>query len=109
MSVEFYVKYLLSWTERPAGHLDDYEAAQKRVLTMFEQWQMPSSIRILQFLKRVSDFGGYAVIECADPAEIHRLTTAFAMFQYRVEPVLDLADAVVAEMDAVRWRDTLKR
>ena len=103
------MKYLLSWVERSAGRPEDYEAAQKRVLTMFEQWEMPTSIRILQFLKRVGDFGGYAVIECAEPAEIHRLTTAFAMFQYRVEPVLDLADAVVAEKDAVRWRDALRR
>ncbi len=102
------MKYMLSWTERPAGRSDDYEAVQKRVLMMFEQWEMPSSIRILQYLKCVSDFGGYAVIECADPAEIHRLTTAFAMFRYRVEPVLDLTGAVVAETAAVRWRDSLK-
>lgn len=101
------VKYLLSWEPHAGGSPSDHEAAQKRMLQLFERWQVPPSMRILQFLKRVSDGGGYAVIECDDAAAIHGLTTAFAAVRYRVEPVLDLVDAAAAEAAALQWRDAL--
>ena len=100
------MKYVLTWWERPGGSHADYEAAQKRVLTVFEKWQMPSSLRFHQFLVRVGEFGGYAVVETETLADIHRLTTTFAVFQFRLEPVLDVMDAVAAESQAIAWRET---
>jgi hypothetical protein len=38
---------------------------------------------------------------------VHRLTSAFAVFQFRVEPVLDVMDAVAVEAAAIAWRDAL--
>jgi hypothetical protein len=101
------MKYVVTWWERPGGSFKDYEAAQKRVLEVFQSWKMPESLNFHQFLVRVGEFGGYAVIETGEPADIHRLSSAFAVFQFRVEPVMDVMDAVAAEAEAIGWRDSL--
>jgi hypothetical protein len=101
------MKYVLTWWERPGGSHADYEAAQKRVLHVFQQWQMPESLNIQQFLVRVGEFGGYAVLETDNVVDIHKLTTAFAVFQFRLEPVLDVMEAVAAEAEMITWRDSI--
>lgn len=100
------MKYVVTWWERPGGSADDYEQAQKRVLDIFSQWQMPETLEIQQFLVRVGEFGGYAVVVTEDLAALHRLTTAFAVFKFRVQPVLEVMDAVAAEAEAIGWRDS---
>ena len=100
-------KYVMTWWERPGGAAADYERAQKRVLHLFQSWKMPESLKFHQFLVRVGEFGGYAVIETDKPGDIHKLTTAFAVFQFRVEPVMDVMDAVAAESEAIGWRDSV--
>jgi hypothetical protein len=99
---------MVTWWERPGGSATDYEEAQKRVLQLFSAWAMPESLTFHQFLVRVGEFGGYAVIETDDPASIHKLTSAFAVFQFRVEPVLDVMDAVAAEAEVIAWRDSVE-
>ena len=101
------MKYVITWWERPGGSHADYEAAQKRVLNVFQQWQIPESLTFHQFLVRVGEFGGYAVVETGDPAELQKLTTIFAVFQFRIEPVLDVMDAVAAEVAGIAWRDSV--
>lgn len=56
---------------------------------------------------RVGEFGGYAVLETDQPADIHRLSTVFAAFRFRLEPVLDVGEAVATEAAAIAWRDGL--
>ena len=56
---------------------------------------------------RVGEFGGYAVVETDDLAALHRVTTAFAVSQFRVDAVLDVMDAVNAEMQAIEWRESV--
>jgi hypothetical protein len=68
---------------------------------------MPASLVFHQFLVRVGEFGGYAVVETDDPAALQRLSSAFAVFAFRVEPVMDVMDAVAAEGEAMAWRDEL--
>lgn len=102
------MKYVLTWRERPGGSYADYEAAQERVLSIFQKWEMPKSIHIHQFLVRVGEFGGYAVLETDDVEDVHKLTTTFAVFQCRLEPVLDVMDAIAVESDAISWRNSLK-
>ena len=100
------MKYVLSWWERPGGSYADYEAAQKRVLNVFQDWEMPESLDIHQFVVRVGEFGGYAVLETDNVADVQKLTTTFAVFQFRLEPVMDVMDAVAAEAEGIAWRDS---
>ncbi|MDQ1436221.1 MAG: hypothetical protein QOF59_3037, partial [Actinomycetota bacterium] len=60
-----------------------------------------------QFVVRIGDWGGYAVVETDNIAEIHVLTTALAAFSFRVEPVIDVMDAVAIELQAMAWRDAV--
>ena len=99
------MKYVLTWWERPGGSFADYEAAQKRVLNVFQNWEMPQSLDIHQFVVRVGEFGGYAVLETDNVADVQKLTTTFAVFQFRLEPVMDVMDAVAAEGEGIAWRE----
>jgi hypothetical protein len=99
------MKYVLTWWERPGGSYADYEAAQKRVLNVFQNWEMPESLDIHQFVVRVGEFGGYMVLETDNVADVQKLTTTFAVFQFRLEPVMDVMDAVAAEDEGIAWRE----
>ena len=99
------MKYVLTWWERPGGSYADYEAAQKRVLNVFEPLEMPESLDIHQFVVRVGEFGGYMVLETDNVADVQKLTTTFAVFQFRLEPVMDVMDAVAAEAEGIAWRE----
>ena len=57
------MKYMLTWWERPGDSYSEHEAAQKRILEIFEKWEIPESLTFHQFLVRVGEFGGYAVVE----------------------------------------------
>lgn len=102
------MKFVVTWRERPTGSAAEYEAAQKRILEVFAAWEMPESLTFHQFLVRVGEFGGYAVIETDDLADLEYLTTVYASFSFTVEPVLDVMDAVAAETRAIEWRDQLQ-
>ena len=99
------MKYVMTWWERPGGSYADYEAAQKRVLDVFQNWEIPETITFHQFLVRVGEFGGYAVLETDDLAEVQKAVTTFAVFQFRLEPVLDVEEAVAAEVEGIAWRE----
>ncbi len=98
------MKYVVTWTDRQSDGRD-YEATQKRILALFANWKMPDSLKFEQFLVRVGEFGGYAVIETDKPQDLHMVTTVFAGFQFKAEPVLDVQTAVAAEMEGIAWRD----
>ena len=99
------MKYVLTWWERPGGSVADYEAAQKRLLDIFQRWEMPETVTFHQFLVRVGEFGGYAVLETDDLAEVEKTTTIYAAFRFRLEPVLDVEDAAAAEAAGIAWRE----
>jgi Protein of unknown function (DUF3303) len=74
-------------------------------LDIFEKWEIPESLTFHQFLVRVGEFGGYAVVETDDLAEIEKAIATYAVFQFRLEPVLDVADAVAAQAEGIAWRE----
>jgi hypothetical protein len=74
---------------------------------VFQHREMPASLQFHQFLVRVSEFGSDVVLETDQPADVHRLTTVFAAFKFRLEPVLGLGDAMATEAAAIAWRDGL--
>ncbi len=102
-----YQKYVLRWDERPGAGPAEYEAAQNRVLHVFRQWEKPKGFTFHSFVVRVGDWGGYAVIETDNLADVHVLTTAMAAFTFRLQPVVDTMDAVSIELEAMAWRESL--
>jgi hypothetical protein len=101
------MKYLVTWRQRPTGSVAEYEAAQKRILSVFAAWEMPGSLTFHQFLVRLGEFGGCAVVETDNPDDLHYVCTIFAAFSFTAEPVLDVMDAVAAQTRGIEWRDAL--
>lgn len=98
------MKYLFTFRDRPAGSFKEYEAVQEYVLGLFQHWKMPDSVTIHQFVVRLGEFGGTIVLETDQASDIHLLGTVFAAFECKVEPVLDIGEAVAVELEAIRWR-----
>ena len=99
------MKYVISWRERPAASARDYETAHERVLEIFDKdYKMPASFTIHQFVVRVGDYGGYMIVETDKPGDIHYVTSIFAVFEFKVEPVVDVMDAVAVEHKAIEYR-----
>lgn len=98
------MKYVMSWKERSYGSAVEYEQAQAHILRMMEHWTAPEGVTFHQFLVRVGEYGGYAVIESDDLSAIHQMTSTFAVFQFTIEPVIEIGDALAAEGAAVAWR-----
>jgi Protein of unknown function (DUF3303) len=103
------MKYVVSWHERAADSLE-YEAAKKRLLEIFKDFKMPAGCTIHQCLVRVGEFGGYILLETNAEAETDTLGRILdpvydrirdhfrADFQFKVDPVVDVTDAVAAFM-----------
>ena len=101
------MKYVMVWRERPWGSAADAEAAQERVLGLMQHWSAPESITFHQFLVRVGEYGGFAVLETDDIEALHQLTSTFAVFDFTIHPVLDIGAALAAEGAAAAWRQGL--
>ena len=101
------MKYLINWNERPQGSAIEYENAQKRILELFQHWEMPSEVKMHAFVVRVGDWGGSMLIETDDPLTVHKACSTFPALQFDVHQVIDIQDAVRVELEAIKWRDEL--
>jgi muconolactone delta-isomerase len=101
------MKYVMRWNERAYGTAEAYESAQSRILGLMQHWQPPASVTIHQFVVVVGRYGGYAVMETDDVLAIHQMTSTFAVFEFTVEPVVDVAEALGAEAAAIEWRSAI--
>jgi muconolactone delta-isomerase len=103
------MKYMVTWNERSQGSPMEYENAQKRILEVFRQWKAPANFKIEMFVIRVGDWGGYMLLDCDDPLEVHKLSTMLPAFIFEARPVIPIDDAVRVELEVMSWRDGLKR
>jgi len=103
------MKYMISWSERPQGSPLEYENAQKRILEVFTQWKAPGNFKIESFVVRVGDWGGYMLMECDDPLTVHKFCSMLPAFEFQARPVVPVMDAVRVELEAIAFRDGLKR
>lgn len=102
------MKYVISWNERSQGSPTEYENAQKRILDVFSQWTAPDNFKIEMFVIRVGDWGGYMLLDCDDPLEIHKFCSLLPAFVFEARPVVPVMDAVRVELEVIAFRDGLK-
>jgi hypothetical protein len=103
------MKYMLSWFERPQGTPLEYEHAQKRILETFSKWTPPEGFKIEAFVVRVGDWGGYMLVDCDDPTQVHKVCSSFPAFEFQARAVIPVEDAVRVELEAIAWRDGLSK
>jgi muconolactone delta-isomerase len=102
------MKYMICWNERTQGSAIDYEKAQKRILDVFRRWEAPQNFKIEMFVIRVGDWGGYMLVECDDPATVHKVCSMLPAFQFQARVVIPIEDAVRVELEMIEWRDSLQ-
>ncbi|HSV40232.1 MAG TPA: DUF3303 family protein [Nocardioidaceae bacterium] len=94
------MKYVITWTARP----NVTEESQARGLQVFGKWVPSSDVTFEQFLGRVDQQGGYAVVTTDNPQAIARDMAIFGTwFEMTVVPVLEIADATVQAADALEF------
>lgn len=103
------MKYMLSWDERPQGSPMEYENAQKRILEIFTQRKAPDNFKIELFVIRGGDWGGYTMLDCDGPLAVHEFCSMLPAFEFEARPVVPVMDAVRVELEAMAFRDGLKR
>ena len=103
------MKYMISWFERPQGSPTEYENVQKRILEVFAQWKAPANFKIELFVVRVGEWGGHLLVDCDDPLAVHKFCSTLPAFEMQARPVIAVEDAVRVELEAIAWRDGLKR
>jgi len=103
------MKYMITWNERSQGSPMEYENAQKRILEVFTQWKAPDNFKIEVFVIRVGDWGGYMLLDCDDPLAVHKFCSMLPSFEFQARPVVPVMDAVRVELEAMAFRDGLKR
>ena len=102
------MKYMVTWNERSQGSAIAYENAQRRILDVFGRWEQPANFKIELFMIRVGDWGGYMLVDCDDPLELHKLCSMLPAFTFDVRVVVPIADAMRGELEVMDWRDKLK-
>ncbi len=102
------MQYMITWNERQQGSPIEYENAQKRILEVFSPWKAPAGFKIHSFVIRVGDWGGYMLMECDDPLEVHKFCSMLPAFTFEARPVVPVADAIRVELEAMAYRDGLK-
>jgi len=48
------------------------------------------------------------LVDCDDPATVHKACSTFPAFEFQVRPVIPVEEAVRVELEAIAWRDGLK-
>ena len=67
------------------------------------------NFKIELFMIRVGDWGGYMLLDCDDPTSIHKFCSMLPAFVFEARPVISIDDAVRVELEAIAFRDGLKR
>ncbi len=49
------------------------------------------------------------LVDCDDPAAVHKVCSTFPTFEFQTRPVIAAEEAVRVELEAMAWREGLKR
>ena len=103
------MKYMITWNERSQGSALEYERAQQRILDVFRKWERPDNFKIEMFVIRVGEWGGHMLLDCDDPAAVHKFCSMLPSFVFEVHPVVTVEEAIRVEVEVIKWRDGLRK
>jgi len=98
------MKYVITWENRP----NVTEESTARSLQVFSKWSPTQPDTFKEFLGRLDNNGGFAVVDTDDPKLISKDTAPFeAWFEFHVYPCLEIADTATIGMEAVAFLDSI--
>ena len=102
------MKYVMTWTPRLNGSVEENDAAARRGLELFSKWQPPASSTFHAFVARLDAGGGFAVVETDDPADLIDGTSKFGTLnEFQLYPVMDMNEWVRSAQEGVAFRDSV--
>ncbi len=103
------MKHMIAWPKTLHGIGGGLRKARKsESCPCLNNGRSRNPVKVLEPLVRVGEYGGFLLVETNDPAAIHKMTSTYPAFQFRVDQVLEVQDAVAAELEAIAWRDGLR-
>ena len=105
---EYSMKFLVSWTFRPAGSVADAEADAKRGLALFSKWSPPEGLKMTEFVSRLDGRGGYVIVETDNPALLADGPSKFGVANdFEIVPVMDIMEGIPIANEAIEFRDSI--
>jgi Protein of unknown function (DUF3303) len=102
------MKYALTWTTRLGGSGKDNEEAVRRGLVVFSKWEPAAGTTFHQFVARLDQQGGYAIVETDNPVELLTETAKFAPFnEFHIHPVVDMDEWAQAIQGGIDFRSSI--
>jgi hypothetical protein len=100
------MKFVLTYTFREGGSLEEREAAAKRGMQLLAKFQ--PSVQFSEWVNRVDGEGGFALFESDDATTLMKDIAIWApIFHFDLHPVLDLLDATPLQQEAIAFRDSI--
>ena len=69
----------------------------------------PANFKIHSFVIRVRDWGGYMLMECNDPLEVHKFCSMLPAFTFEARTCCPVAHAIRVELEAIAYCEGLKK
>lgn len=99
------MKYVISWRDRDAA---TSESDAKRLMAVFGKWAPSEGATFHQFVGRLDNDGGFAVVETDNATDILRDVAKFGPWlKYEVTPVVDIQEVATANSEAIAFRDSV--
>jgi hypothetical protein len=97
------MKFVLCYTLRPGGSLEERVAAGEAAQKLLANWTPSETATIHQWLQRCDGTGGFAVVENDNEADLYRdLAVWSPWLDFEAVPVLDIADATPLNQEALQ-------
>ena len=100
------MKYVLHFKPRQGMSHTEVIEGTRRALEIFEKWEPPNGLNIVQFVQAIdSTSGGWIIFETDDLEALYEDTVVFGAFnENQLYPVLDIENTVAYEQRALeRW------
>jgi hypothetical protein len=97
--------FATTYTTRGEGS----EEAAKRVQQIYSQWKPPEGVEIKAFYSLADGSGGIVISEANSPAAMLEAISPFTPYlDYRVTPIVEIAEAVSIGQRVNAWRDSIR-
>jgi hypothetical protein len=90
------MKYMIEYTIRHAGKTHEENRNDTQTLTTaFTKWKPEDGLTIHAFVSKLSNSGGYVLVEANDPKTVSSFVSKFLVWNdCEVVPVMEVADSV---------------
>jgi hypothetical protein len=89
--------------------IDTSEAAEKRSLEVFSQWQPPEAAEFKGFYGFADGSGGVAIVEVDSAATVAKTTGPWTPWlRFKITPIVPIEEATAIAAEAIAFRESVQ-